>query len=374
MDTIAHHRIRWQQVWGLAAMVAAIVFSWMAYGFYQPVILNQLGFTELADSLAIIQGFLGAAIEPWVGAISDRFLYRVRGRLPMIATGVTLAGLLFVVIGLLLLGNLPLGLRWIVPVLMTFWVIAMIIFRGPAVALLRQWLPIEDLPAANSIITLVFGLVSAMNPVFSRIIGFLGSGITFLLGAIILILGAALLWSVQLHSTLGPMLISIDGPQVLSSPTGLQKSRIKIFLVGLITGLLVNMSLRISPQFLHQTLTAIAPEYLAAAMLLIAAGVALPLGRYVRAGRLNQTMGMGLIAILTAIGASGISSHPLLAIVVLAVSGVALGLLFITQIPWCLKMLPPARAGLATGLYFGGMGAATALLSLLLQHCQLPSN
>jgi MFS family permease len=365
MHIVTHHRIRWQQVWGLAAMVAAIVFCWMAYGFYQPVILNQLGFTQLASSLAIFQGLLGAAIEPWVGAISDRFLHRVGSRLPMIATGVTLAGLLFVTIGLLLLGDLPSGLRWIVPVLMTFWVIAMIIFRGPVIALLRQWLPIDDLPAANSVITLVFGLVSAMNPVFSRIIGFLGSGMTFFLGAIILI-GGAVLWSAQPRSNLGLVPIGIDTAPILSSPTRLQKSRTKIFLIGLITGLLVNVSLRISPQFLHQALPAIAPEYLAAAMLSIAAAMALPLERYVKADNLDRTMGRGLIALLAAIGASGIFHHPLLAIVVLAISGIALGLLFITQIPWCLKMLPPAQAGLATGLYFGGMGAATALLSLLL--------
>jgi MFS family permease len=371
MDIVAHHHIRWRQVWGLAAMVAAIVFSWMAYGFYQPVILNQLGFTQLASSLAIIQGFLGAAIEPWVGAISDRFLHRVGSRLPLIATGVTLAGLLFVAIGLLLLGDLPIGLRWIVPVLMTFWVISMIIFRGPVIALLRQWLPIEDLPAANSMITLVFGLVSAMNPVFSRIIGFLGSGMTFLLGAVILVLGAGLLWSAQPRSNLGLVPIDTGTAQSLLSRTRLRKSRTKIFVVGLITGLLVNVSLRISPQFLHRTLPAIAPEYLAAGMLLIAAGMALPLDRYRKAGSLDRTMGLGLIILLTAIGASGIFYHPLLAIVILAVSGVALGLLFITQIPWCLKMLPPAQAGLATGLYFGGMGAATALLSLLLLKSQV---
>jgi hypothetical protein len=364
MNFVAHHRIRWQQVWGLAAMVAAIVFSWMAYGFYQPVILTQLGFTQLASSLAIIQGFLGAAIEPWVGATSDRLLHRVGSRLPMIATGVTLAGLLFVAIGLLLLGDVPIGLRWIVPVLMTFWVISMIIFRGPVIALLRQWLPIDDLPAANSMITLVFGLVSAMNPVFSRIIGFLGAGTTFLLGAVILIVGAMLLWSGQPRSNLG--LVPINATPILPSPTKLKKSQIQIFSLGLIAGLLVNILLRMSPQFLHQTLTAIAPEYLAAGMLSIAAGMALPLDRYVKTSSLDRAMGLGLIAILTAIGTSIIFHHLLLAIMTLAGGGVALGLLFITQIPWCLKMLPPAQAGLATGLYFGGMGAATALLSWLL--------
>ncbi|MFN6561415.1 MAG: hypothetical protein RMY28_016695 [Nostoc sp. ChiSLP01] len=34
-------------------------------------------------------------------------------------------------------------------------------------------------------------------------------------------------------------------------------------------------------------------------------------------------------------------------------------------------MVPPAWAGLGTGLYFGGMGAATALISLLQQYNEI---
>lgn len=94
-----HHRLLWRQVWGLAALLAAIVFSWMAYSFYQPVILTKLGFVELAQNLGIIQGFLGAAIEPLAGSISDRSLRRIGSRLPGIAVGITLAGLLFVARG-----------------------------------------------------------------------------------------------------------------------------------------------------------------------------------------------------------------------------------------------------------------------------------
>ena len=127
--------ILWRQVWGLAALLAAILFSFMAYGFYQPIILKNLGFVELAAGLGIAQGLMGAAIEPLVGKVSDRVLRQVGSRLPMITVGVTLAGLLFVVIGLLLQSHLPNGMRWLVPMLMTVWVMAMIVFRGPAIAL-----------------------------------------------------------------------------------------------------------------------------------------------------------------------------------------------------------------------------------------------
>jgi MFS family permease len=74
----------------LAALLAAIIFSWMAYGFYQPRILEKLGFIGIASSLGVLQGLLGAVVEPCVGGISDRVMRRVGSRLPMIAAGVTL--------------------------------------------------------------------------------------------------------------------------------------------------------------------------------------------------------------------------------------------------------------------------------------------
>jgi len=46
--------VLWRQVWGLAALLAAIVVSWMAYGLYQPKVLTQLGFVQLASSLGMM--------------------------------------------------------------------------------------------------------------------------------------------------------------------------------------------------------------------------------------------------------------------------------------------------------------------------------
>ncbi len=59
--------ILWRQVWGLAGLLAAIIFSWMIYSFYQPKILQKLEFVELAGWLGIIQGLLTTVIEPFVG-------------------------------------------------------------------------------------------------------------------------------------------------------------------------------------------------------------------------------------------------------------------------------------------------------------------
>jgi MFS family permease len=369
-----YHRVLWRQVWGLAALLAAIVFSWMAYSFYQPVILTKLGFVQLAQSLGIIQGFLGAAIEPLAGIISDRSMHRIGSRLPGIAVGITLAGLLFVATGLLLHSNIPLGLRWIIPVLMTFWVIATIIFRGPVVSLLRQLAPTESLPVANSILTFVVSLVGAIGPIFSRAIEFLGAANTFLLGAVMLMAGAILLWSADPQMTIDSdvdssrSILGTNSERRRTKTTSRPIEWLQIFGIGSIAGLLVNILLRICPQKLYANLAIISPEYIAAGMLLVCAIVATPLESKVRKWGLNRSMLTSLLAIIVAIFLSFVFI-PLVSIglAIAIFSGVAMGLLFVAQIPWCLGRLPPHQAGLSTGLYFGGVGAANAFLTLIIQ-------
>jgi MFS family permease len=370
-----YQRVLWRQVWGVAALLSAIVFSWMAYGFYQPVILHKLGFHQLAESLGIVQGFLGAAIEPLAGAMSDRLLRRTGSRLPAIAFGVTLAGLLFVTIGLLLHGNLPPELRWIVPVLMTFWVISMIIFRGPVISLLRQFAPTESLPAANSILTLVFGLIGAIGPVFSRVIELLGAANTFLFGAVMLMSGAILLWSnfPQVMVKVEPNLVVANAltPAVAAVPDRslhYQFSQwLENFGVGFGSGLVVNILLRVCPQRLHEHLFNIAPEDIAAGLLFISAIAAIPLERQVKKWGLNRSMIISSLAISISIIVGLSSNSPAISLPIFCLGGVAMGILFVTQIPWCLGRLSYRQTGLSTGLYFGGMGAATAFLGLIIQ-------
>jgi MFS family permease len=370
----AYHRVLWRQVWGLAALLAAILFSWMAYGFYQPVILTKLGFIELAQSLGVIQGFLGAVIEPVVGAMSDRWMRHVGSRLPAISVGITLAGLLFVAIGLLLHSNIPVGLRWIIPVLMTFWVISMIIFRGPAIALLRQYAPTESLPAANSILTIVFGLVGAIGPIFGRIIEFLGAANTFLFGAVILIVGAILMWSTHPQSMINPVAnslgISALAPVTVVLPIPNQEHQfirwMQIFCVGLGAGLVVNVLLRVCPPRLSESLFNIMPEYITVGILLVCTIVAIPLERLVKKWGMNRSMAISICLMIFTIATVFIFDFPVISILIVLLGGISMGLLFLTQVPWCLSRLPPQQAGLSTGLYFGGMGAATALLTLVL--------
>jgi Major Facilitator Superfamily len=346
--------IAWRQVWGLAILLVAVMFCWMVYGFYQPKILASLGFIALAQYLGIIQGLLGAIVEPIVGWKSDQIFRKLNTRFPMITVGVTLAGLIFVLTAVLLESPVVQAVRWVVPVLMTVWVIAMIIFRGPAIALLRQFAPTDQLPKANAILTLVFGLVGAIGPLIENLITTLGGTVTFLLGALTL--------------TVGALIFKSSNPQLSLPPAQTERpitiwTAIAIFGVGLAAGIQTTVLLRYCPLLLQAQIPWSA-AVLASLILLISGLVALPLERVAFAWGIRRAMLISLLSIVLLCGVLLLSSH--LSILVLILAGIAFGLLFISQIPYALQAVPSEQAGFGTGLYFGGIGGGSAIAALLL--------
>jgi hypothetical protein len=358
--------IRWRQVWGLAALIAAILISFIAYGYYQPKILQSLGFFSLAAWLGIFQGFLGAILEPVVGRLSDRIFRRVGSRLPQISVGVTLAGLIFVILAILFAVNLPNALRWLIPLLMTLWVMAMIVFRGPAIALLRQFAPTEGLPLANAALVIVFGLVGAASPALELLLKRLGTSPAFLLGAIALILGAAALYAVTpKHAASLPAATAPAAP----APTPLHRL-LGLFLVGMGAGVEINLLLSLIPQALTAHFPSSQPQLMSSGILLVAAFAAVPLGELAVKfdSGLRLAMGIGLGAIAVLMGVALLINSIIGALCLIFAFGLVLGVVFIDQIPFALISVAPSQAGLGTGLYFGGMGAGSALASLVVKQ------
>jgi Na+/melibiose symporter-like transporter len=352
----------WQQVWGLAALLAAITFSWIAYGFYQPIILARIGFVDLAIWLGIFQGLLGAIVEPIVGWFSDRILGRFGSRLPQVVVGVTLAGLIFVIASWLVETQLSEGMRWIVPVMMTMWVIAMIIFREPAIALLQGFAPTSQLPQANAILALVLAITSATSPILGLIPKQIGASMTFILGAIALLIASVLLWvSMPRH------LVTATSPEV--STTKLTAKSLVLyalpFVVGLGAGLEINLLLHILPRHLFQALGSLSIEYIQSAILLIAGIATLPLRSLFRRYKVTFGMGLGLAAIAGCLTLTVLSQNSVYLIFMSAIAAMALGLVLTNTIPLALAMVPPNQAGFGTGLYFGGNGMATAVFAAL---------
>ncbi|WP_017654738.1 MFS transporter [Fortiea contorta] len=355
--------ILWRQVWGLATLVAAISCSWMAYSLYQPKILQKLEFVELASYLGIFQGLLATFIEPLVGAISDRIQHHLGNRLLIVTVGVTLAGLIFVAISLLLEQNLQGGIRWVIPVLMTLWVIAMISFRGPAIALLMQFAPITELPQANAVLVFVFGLIGAIGPLLNIFLNKIGATTTFLVSAIALLMGAYILRSSTPNRTFNSAILNQDIPA--TTPLLLL---ILVFIVGLGAGLEINLLMSIFPRTLQTQLPSIKLEFITSGILLVAAIASVPLGEWTAQIGANKAITLGLGAITGLMGLTLLNDNDILVVGFILAFGISFSLVFVSMIPFALGKVTPHQAGLGTGLYFAGAAGATALVSLLIKE------
>jgi hypothetical protein len=368
MISDSHTTILWRQVWGVAAILTVVLLSFTIYGIYQPKILNELGFIELAKGLGIVQGGLGIVIEPLIGGWSDRILARLGSRLPLITAGITLAGLIFVIVAFLIQQQLPPVLHGMFPLLMTIWVMAMIAVRGPVAALLIQFAPLNELPSANAVIVLVLGLTGALAPLLNAAIQQVGASIAFMTGAIALLVGGTVLYSTMPHRTHLNVSLATLSP-TLSPRFQHRLLWLIIFGAGLGSAFETHILLGIFPAVLQRSLPQLNQVTITSMVLLIAALSANPLSRFITQWGEAKAMQVGLSAVLALMGVSLINhSSVIFSVILIALLGVAFGLVFTDTIPYALSVLPPTQAGLATGLYFGGAGTASAIFVFVQQQ------
>ncbi len=326
-------KILWFQVLGLAALQGTITLTWVVYNLYLPKLLGQFGFPkEFAIWLLVVENVLAIALEPLMGALSDRTKHRLTSRYSLITAGVVLASALFIGIpAIALFGN-----GWIMIGLMIVWAIAMAMFRSPALALIGQYAGKTELPQAASILTSISVLVSALAllPIQPFLMS-LPPIVPFAIASTGLLSAATILLKLDAQ-----VFHSEDAKQpIILRNLGL------ILLVGLGIGIGSALTRKmLSPQPLDSLI--LTGTHL---LTLIPAGaIATKFGN-------RRTMIAGIALILGCL--------PFLNWVSLVGLGTGFSLATNGAIPFSLKL--SARAGLAIGCYFGGMSLANSLVGIL---------
>lgn len=178
--------IRWPQLASLASLYASVVIGWIAYYNYQPILLEQFNLDGYTLYLFIVQGIILVVTPPIAGRLGDKYRKRAGHRLPIISAGISFAAMVFMAVAFTLFVNPAPGLfmTLLLPGAITLWLISMSIFTSPAISTVELFAPKEKLPSAMAIITLVSGLIYAIEPVIIDVINFLGAPITFAAGGV----------------------------------------------------------------------------------------------------------------------------------------------------------------------------------------------
>lgn len=368
-------KIKWKQVWGIAILQSAISFSWLVYYFAQPRILQQFDFSHLVGPFFIAVGVLGLLIEPLVGYYSDTVKRKLGSRFPVINAGIYITSMIFLTVAFGLQVELPPAIAWIVPALMFLWMASMKLFQTPSISLLWRMAPPKDLPQATSVLILVSGLVGATGPFINGLLDTFSFALTFLLGGVILFISGTLMKRMTANFKQAPE------PDAASTPLRIDGRTIgKVFLIGFCAQVITAPIYYVVPLELHTRLYPHIPfNYITAAVLLASALAAVPIGRWASKVGVRTALPLGLTVMTALFGlislnhGLGAGYLPVLLGFLIVTMGACLALIYSSSIPFALSFVDEAQSALATGLYFGGGGAAFAAISTVSYFSGPPS-
>ena len=350
-------RILWLQVLGLAAVQGSISLTWVIYNLYLDDLLLSLGFSAgLATLLLLIENALGAVMEPLMGSFSDRRQHWVGSRFPQIALGMIVSAVCFLGIPLVVIVG-GVSFKALLPGALVAWALAMTIFRSPALSLLGRYAYEADLPQAASVLTMVGGVTGAMAPLASDFILGLGPLVAFAIGTVVLLAAALVLRQVQPDQAIASSSASV-GDKVQMRWANLP------WIVG--TGAGGALGLRLRLQSFPQAVagTGFAQPKLIMVVLFVAVAVsALPCGQLATKLGNRKAMMIGFGGLIASAGVTSVLGSAGLAVLVAIAIGISFSLVANGTLPYALSMVPTTKAGLGTGLYFGGGALAMSLLS-----------
>ncbi|AGY57539.1 MFS transporter [Gloeobacter kilaueensis] len=377
-----HPPVLWRRVFGLAMLSAAIAFAWLAYILYLPKLLGQLGFPPVAvPVLLVIEGLLTAAVEPWMGSLSDERQRRFASRYPLIVAGTVAACVLFVVLPLVVVAHPGGLLRWILPLLLIGWSFAMAVFRSPALALLSRYAAPSSMPVAAAVLSIATGIASAFGPLGRPWLLGLGAPALFCLASGVLLLAVLVLRrldrTVDLSLPYGSIYIST---RLVPPALGRERSKTNGGSGALLTRLGLIFCAGAGASLGFRLLTDIFPKVLAAAKIVPApvmgtlfltfAALAIPAGLLaVRVGN-GRTMATGLVAMSLLICLVPVCKNAGFAFALALALGAAHSLVINGLYAFALGSVPPEHSGLGIGLYFGGGGLAMAAAGVVATQLQ----
>lgn len=360
------NEIQWKQLWSLAALYGSVVTGWIAYQNYQPRLLVQFQFTDFTFLLMVAQGIILVVTPPLAGRLGDRFRFKAGHRMPIITAGISFAAMIFMAVAFTLFSHPGEIFKWILPVLIIFWLIAMSIFTSPALSTMELFTPVDKLPKAMAVLTIVANLIYAVEPVVVDVIDFLGAPLTFITGGVVVLLSGFALKKTSLG------LFKSNGNQesrpVASFKIDSQKSRLGlIFLFGAALGLATTVLFNVFPQVLASKFSGNGDsgKIIIVAILVVSALISLPVSRWVNQYGLNRSFLASLM--VSAFSTVGIiffgSSWIVLTMVVLF--AISFTFLSISSLPLALEKSNYYEKVFCVGIFFSGVALPDGMLNVL---------
>jgi MFS family permease len=360
--------IQWKQLWSLAALYASIVIGWIAYQNYQPKLLVQFKFTDFTLLLLVAQAVILVLTPPIAGRLGDRYRFQKGHRIPIISTGISFAAMVFMAVAFTLFTNPGEIFKWILPILIILWLIAMSIFTSPALSTMELFTPVDKLPRAMAIITIVANLIYSLEPVIVDIIDFIGAPVTFITGGLVVFISGYALKRNSL--SLFKQSNDYEAKPIATFRLDTQRSQKGlIFFLGLVVGLATSMMFNLFPVLFYQKLysfTKLEGKVLLVDMLIVSALLSWPISNAVT--RIGMERIFWISFLLLTASAAGIFflNNVWLVFLMMFVYAVTFTSLSVSALPLAINRANYYEKVFCVGIFFSGVALPEGIVEVLL--------
>lgn len=363
--------IQWKQLLSLAALYGSIIIGWIAYENYQPKLLVQFKFDDFGFLLYVVQGFILLVTPIYAGRLGDKFRFSNGHRLPIISSGISFAAMVFMAVAFTLFSEPGEVFKYILPLLIVCWLVAMSIFTSPALSTLELFTPVEKLPKAMAVLTIVANLIYSVEPVIVDIIDYMGAPTTFMAGGVITFLSGYALRknSLGLFKNSGG-----NGSRPMASFTlDTQRSQYRpIFLMGIVLGLATTLLFNIMPDILElsigKLLGGVGGNIILVGILFLSALISLPISAKVTQYGLERSFNIGALITLISMGAILVFPSTVLVMVMIIVFTFSFTLISVSSLPLAIQKANYYEKVFCVGIFFSGVALPDGIIEAYLAY------
>jgi len=360
--------IQWKQLWSLAALYGSVVIGWIAYQNYQPKLLEKFHFTDFSFLLMIFQGIILVVTPLFAGRLGDRYRFKQGHRIPIITTGISFAAMVFMAVAFTLFSDPGEIFKWVLPILIVFWLIAMSIFTSPALSTLELFTPVDKLPRAMAILTIVANLIYAIEPVIVDIIDYLGAPVTFMAGGGVVFLSGYALKKNSL--TLFKLHDNKEERPIAAITFDTQRSRFGyIFFLGLALGFPTTIMFNIFPELLGEKLGALlygtSGKIMLVYILVLSALMSLPLSNLVNKLGLKRSFWWSLALIMISVASVLIFQSAPVVLMMTILFAFMFTSLSVSSLPLAIGQSNYYQKVFCVGIFFSGVALPGGILEAI---------
>lgn len=358
--------IQWKQLWSLASLYASVIIGWIAYYRYQPILLQQFRFENFSFLLVVAQGIILIVTPPIAGKIGDRYRFSKGHRIPVIAAGISFAAMIFMAVSFTLLSNPGEILRWILPLLIVFWLVGMSIFTSPALSTIELFAPVEKLPLLMAVLTIVSNLVYALEPVIVDVIKYLGAPATFAAGGV-----AVFLSGYALKKNSISLFQANDKGAALKTATGNVKSPYALmFVMGIGLGLATTVLFNLFPARLQEAFAQwtgpVEGTWIIVLMLLIAAAISWPVSKWVISMGQKKSFWVSLFLVVSSTAGILVIQVPALTLILCLLFVFGITALSVSALPIVIREAAYNEKVFCVGIFYSGVALPDGILECIL--------